>query len=155
VRTLATWNANRGAPFLAWATTKILGEIRHELRAQDPAGQGARHRQNAAIRRGDEPPPLPPEALPALSLDWIEDMEAEQSLCQPFDAAQIAYSAWLRARLRELLTERQWYVVERHYWGGWQKQVIARVMGVDPTRVSQIHRDALSKIRQAAWLWEC
>ncbi len=85
--------------------------------------------------RGCAPPPVPVEQLPTGDGN-PEQQTARQELRQ------------LLARAIETLPERQQTVIRLLYGGDWRMREIAAVLGVGESRVSQLHTDALKRLRQ-------
>ena len=163
-----TWRPDRG-PFPPWARRRITAAIIADLRATDPQSKSWRARDNAIARA-----PTDAETAHAagITLDALDrhrrarirtttlddaDMHADVWLRDPTPTADERaaehpdLAGWVRAAVIAL-PDRQRGIIRGLYWGGQTTTAIAGVLGVHPSRVSQLHTVAVGMIRDAlAW----
>lgn len=131
------WDAKVGAPFLGYVDQRVRGAMLDEIMR---VTWGPKKK----IRAGKVQFPLSLERhledhpyweLPAPGLELEDSREEVWSQLEP---------------LLVLLTTREWEVVERHFFGGELFKDIADDWGVTGSRVSQIWRKALERMREEA-----
>ncbi len=76
-----------------------------------------------------------------------EEPHDESASANPYAAAELAELRRIIRRAVEVLSEREGEVIRRHYFGNWEFQLIARELGITKGRVSQLHSQALARIR--------
>ena len=176
VQAANAWNADRGVPFEGFARQRVRGAMIDELRARDWATRRVRRdtrrvahasddlRQElgrepdareianavgievAAVRRASEAARkaslLSTEALTEARGDFMEsDTETpEETLLSREKTAYLSDAV-------ELLPERLRMVVRRYYFEGCTMPQIATELGVDKSRVSQLHAEAIDLLR--------
>ena len=172
----ATWRPDLG-PFKPWARVRIRAAVIADLRATDPQPKSWRARQNAIDRARHDLTgrlgrhPTRDEVAHVLGLTtadldrhqrglilvapladnadiWVRDPTptADERAAEHPDLA-----GWVRAAVIAL-PDRQRGIIRGLYWGGQTTTAIAGVLGVHPSRVSQIHAVAVGMIRDAlAW----
>lgn len=72
-----------------------------------------------------------------------------KKLASPWPEEAESYSKLYRALGRAKLDKRELAIVTRYYIAGEYFQAIARDLGIAPSRVSQLHKRALLKLRRA------
>ena len=174
-----TWRPDRG-PFPPWARRRITAAIIADLRATDPQSKSWRERDNAIARTrhdltgrlGRTPTDAETAHAAGITLDALDRHERARIRTTPLDDADMHSDVWLRdptptadERAAEhpdlagwvraaviALPDRQRGIIRGLYWGGQTTTAIAGVLGVHPSRVSQIHAVAVGMIRDAlAW----
>jgi RNA polymerase sigma factor for flagellar operon FliA len=81
-------------------------------------------------------------------LESEEGEPADESMrANPYAATELAELRRLTRAAVERLPEREREIVQRHYYQQWEFQDIAREIGVTKGRISQIHSQALARIR--------
>ena len=166
--------------FESWARFKIRAAVLDELRGLDPQSKPWRAREHALDRARDaltarlSRAPTPLELVTAADITLEDygrhqrarvtvtslDHEAtahERTMRDPALTADEAagsdrdLAGWVRAAVIAL-PDRQRGIIRGLYWGGQTTTAIAGVLGVHPSRVSQIHTVAVGMIRDAlAW----
>ncbi len=163
LQAIERFDAERGAPFEAYARIRINGHIANGLAQASEAAAQFRHSRRAERERLKslrQPPDAadPLTALASLSatiaLGLMLDIDVLRKVEEIPDPAPSAYEslAWneLHAKVHELidnLPEREGFVIRQHYRNGVSFQQIALLMGVTKGRVSQIHRSGLERLR--------
>lgn len=159
----------RGAAFRGYAARRISGSIvdgiskASELREQISFRNRVRRERARSLVTQDEPPATAEDPLQALSdlavglalgfmLEDTSLLRAEEAL----DPAPNAYDslAWKELVARALseiarLPEREETLIRRHYLEGMAFDQIAILFGVSKGRVSQLHRAAIARLRDA------
>ena len=175
----ATWRPDLG-PFKPWARVKIRAAIIADLRAADPQTKSWRARDNAIDRArhdltgrlGRTPTDAETAHAAGITLDALDRHRRARIRTTPLDDADMHADVWLRdptptadERAAEhpdlngwvraaviALPDRQRGIIRGLYWGGQTTTAIAGVLGVHPSRVSQLHAVAVGMIRDAlAW----
>ena len=175
----ATWRPDLG-PFKPWARVKIRAAIIADLRAADPQSKSWRARDNAIARArhdltgrlGRTPTDAETAHAAGITLDALDRHRRARIRTTPLDDAGLHADVWLRdptptadERAAEhpdlagwvraaviALPDRQHVIIRGLYWGGQTTTAIAGVLGVHPSRVSQLHAVAVGMIRDAlAW----
>jgi RNA polymerase sigma factor for flagellar operon FliA len=174
IRAVDTFDAARGASLEHYARKLIAGAMLNGLRRLDPVSERVRRTLRRAEERrfelaqqlGTLPTLAQMEALdPALrrartaahrqgtlSLDGPLACEHQALADESAEPGRSAARAVRRRELREalaLLPERQRRIVALHYDGDQSLHAISRRMRVSPQRISQLHLDALWRLRQA------
>lgn len=179
VQAAATYDTARGVPFRRHAQTRIRGAMVDELRAGDPIGRRARERAKAydeAVGRLTlllARAPTTREVAESLScteseLDRVR-VTASQAISVPLglstdddtvgalpdpgpsveDAAiREEELGWLAAAVAGL-PDRLATLVRLHYLNGQPMSEVAAALGITDSRASQLHRQALSVLREA------
>ena len=160
---IARYDPARGAPFEAFARSRINGHISNGLAQMSEAAAHYRYRHRAERDRlrslrasADSSDPL--SALSELAATLALGLMLEEE--RPFDLETLpdpqpsAYEslAWheLSTRLADQLDglpAQEAYVIRQHYQHGVSFQQIAAVLGLSKGRISQIHRTALLRLR--------
>lgn len=176
VQAANAWNPGRGVPFEGFARQRVRGAMIDELRARDWATRRVRRdsrhfasvsdelRQElgrepdareiakavgvevAAVRRASEAARkaslLSTEALVEARGDFLpaENATPEETMLSREKQAYLADAV-------ELLPERLRTVVRRYYFEGCTMPQIADELGVDKSRVSQLHSEAINLLR--------
>jgi RNA polymerase sigma factor for flagellar operon FliA len=174
IRAVDTFDPARGTKLEAYARRLILGTMLNGLRRLDPVSERVRRRMREAERKRfelaqelgclptfcelerDDPglraarvkayrqsalsldAPLPGE--PNVLADFRADPQAELEL--------YAGAAELREALARL-PARQRHILELHYYGELSLHAIGKRMSVSPQRVSQLHLEALARLRKS------
>jgi RNA polymerase sigma factor (sigma-70 family) len=131
------FDASRGLKFRSYAQHRIMGAMLDFLRGQDPLSRAERRR----VRESADPlqPPV------TVSLDGLPNV-ALSRLTQT-GVADFAIRSDMRAA-RQCLSARENRVVALLYDLDWRSRDVATVLQVNESRVSQIKRSALSKLRR-------
>jgi len=173
IRAVDTFDPARGTKLEVYARRLILGTMLNGLRRLDPVSERVRRRMREAERKRyelaqelgalpafcelerDDPglrtarvkayrqsalsldAPLPGE--PNLLADFGVDPQAQ--LERRADTAEL-HDALLR------LPARQRHILELHYYGELSLHAIGKRMSVSPQRVSQLHLEALARLRR-------
>jgi RNA polymerase sigma factor for flagellar operon FliA len=176
VQAAKAWNAGRGVPFEGFARQRVRGAMIDELRARDWATRRVRRdsrrvasvsdelRQElgrepdareiakaigievVAVRRASEAARkaslLSTEALAEARGDFLEADHAtpEEMMLSREKQAYLSDAV-------ELLPERLRMVVRKYYFEGCTMPQIAEALGVDKSRVSQLHAEAIDLLR--------
>jgi RNA polymerase sigma factor for flagellar operon FliA len=132
---------SRGLQFATYAKHRIRGAMLDFLREEDPLSRTERRRTrtaNAAYER----------ALPAtISLEQLPAHEP-RSEYSPARCLSTRFADRVDLdRARECLSDRQNRVISLLFDLDWQNRDVARKLGVNESRVSQIRQAALSKLR--------
>lgn len=175
IRAVDTFDATRGTSLESYARRLVLGAMLNGLRRRDPVSERVRRtlrraeekRYALAQERGTLPAYVELErgdvALQrarmaayrqsALSLDApspvARDPLADWSTEPGARAASRARNAALREAVA-LLPERERRILSLHYAGEFSLHAIGTQLRVSPQRVSQLHIDALSRLRRAS-----
>lgn len=154
----------RGAPFKAYARSRLQGAIRNALPKSSEANavQGARRRierdriraAKAAVQTTD-PVVVLRELATQIAIGFmLEDLGAggleELASSEPsaYDRAAWAQLMDQLNRRLEALPEKERMVLDGHYRKGLQFQEVATLLQVTKGRVSQLHGQALQRLRK-------
>lgn len=145
IQAVDRFQPSRGLQFGTYARHRIRGAMLDFLRGEDPLSRTERRRiraaeaTNAATGRR--------AASATISLEWLPPQELRK-LCPRAGcaASQLADRADLR-RARHALSARENRVISLLYELDWKNRDVAWELGVNESRVSQIKRVALSKLR--------
>lgn len=155
----------KGIPFPAYARYRIRGSILDSLRALDWATRNQRKQCKAmSIAASQEGSPEPDfrklrffslgpvaslstrlltqDELPAPDVACGENLHPDK-LYEAHEARELIHKAL------EALPARHRQVVLMYYSGDWSMRAIGRTLGVNESRVSQIHKSALDKMKRA------
>jgi RNA polymerase sigma factor for flagellar operon FliA len=169
-----TFRASEGAPFEAYARMRIRGAMKDESRAKDPLTRGQRQlvkqlreaRRSLARAHGREPAAHDIAKVLGVSPERIAEIDALSrategvvSIDEHPDATGGDGSPeepLLQRERREALDqalaalpERLREVLRMYYGDAMTLRSIATVLGVSEARVSQLHADAVRKLRKA------
>ncbi|MGO9242671.1 MAG: sigma-70 family RNA polymerase sigma factor [Bryobacteraceae bacterium] len=156
----------KGIPFPAYARYRIRGAILDALRALDWATRSQRRQRKAmalAEAADGSPAPVDHRKLRFFSLGPVASLSSRQErqddmpapdfpCCEDLhpDRLYEAHEAQdLVRKALEVLPERHRQVVLMYYSGDWSMRAIGRTLGVNESRVSQIHKSALDKMKRA------
>jgi RNA polymerase sigma factor for flagellar operon FliA len=157
---------SKGAPFESFARLRIRGQISSGLAKMSESGAHANYRRRAERDRlrslsmdsaqndtGDDPL----QALSRLAATLVLGIMLDEGAQNPDAIADAAPSAYESLALREMqhslwqqvdtLPERETFVLRQHYAKDVSFTVIAELLGISKGRVSQIHRQALLRLR--------
>jgi len=137
---IGLWQAVQKGPseaFGAYARIRIRGAIRDELRRHDWVPRAVRARLRESGIKAD--------LVPIEDYDARYEVTAEQICERRQELAKVF-------RAIKLLTPRQRYVVLEHYAKGRRFNELAAELGVSEPRISQLHSDALQRLRRAGKL---
>jgi len=147
---LHRYDESRGVPFASYAVTIIRCALLNEARAWDPLTRLERQK----VREGGEVPRV------ILSLDAVlcnEDGDEEPiGPAVLADAVDVEAEALVRVdardwrRLVAMLSTRDRQVIRARFWQGLTHRELALRMGLTPSRVDQLVKDALSRLRGLA-----
>jgi RNA polymerase sigma factor for flagellar operon FliA len=156
---------SKGIPFPAYARYRIRGSILDSLRALDWATRNQRKQRKAmAIAASQEVSPEPDSRKlrffslgPVVSLstrhDSQDDLPAPDAPCgenlHPDKLYEAHEARELIRKALGVLPARYRQVVLMYYSGDWSMRAIGRSLGVNESRVSQIHKSALDKMKRA------
>lgn len=175
IRAIDTFDPQRGPLLRQYARRLIVGAMLNGIRRMDPVSERARRlardgeneRYAIAMERGQLPSmaemnrrapgferavaathwgqPLSLDApLPegeSLVTNWHED---------PARVVELRHDRIALARLVASLPKRQRRIVTSHYFGERSLRAIGQQLAVSPQRVSQLHIDAISTLRERA-----
>jgi RNA polymerase sigma factor for flagellar operon FliA len=139
------FHPSRGASFETYARTRIRGSIIDGLRAADHIPRSARA---AAKNAGLE------HELPELMS--IDDTGVNEEMPFRDILRDTRLDAAARVGFRELpgickiLSDREYTIVDMKYRGGHTFATIGEVLGVSESRVCQLHRDLIARLREYA-----
>jgi RNA polymerase sigma factor for flagellar operon FliA len=159
------YDPSKGIPFPAYARYRIRGSILDSLRVLDWATRNQRKQRKAmAIAAAVEDAPAPdtrklrffslgPVASLSTRHESQDDLPAPDVACDENlhpDKLYEAHEAWeLIHKALEVLPARHRRVILMYYSGDWSMRAIGRTLGVNESRVSQIHKSALDKMKRA------
>lgn len=160
------FDPSKGAPFESFARLRIRGQISSGLAKMSESGAQGSYRRRAERDRlrslsadsaqndtGDDPL----QALSRLAATLVLGIMLDEGAQNPDAIADSAPSAYESLALREMqhslwqqidtLPEREAFVLRQHYAKDVSFTVIAELLGISKGRVSQIHRQALLRLR--------
>lgn len=174
---LPRFDAAHGVPFEAYAAQRIRGAMLDELRAADSASRDDRRQQrriDAAVQRLEQRfgrSPLAGEIAHELGMPLaeyhqlrtkvhntglmhLEDLGADfldhYAVPEHADPLALLTDQRLRRALADAigrLPERELLVMSLIYEQDMQMQEVAAVLGVTPSRISQVHSQAVTRLR--------
>jgi RNA polymerase sigma factor for flagellar operon FliA len=132
---------SRGLQFATYAKHRIRGAMLDFLREEDPLSRTERYRTRTAnpTAEGTLPTTISLEQLPA------HEPRGEHAPARYF-STRFADRVDL-GRARQCLSDRENRVISLLFDLDWQNRDVARKLGVNESRVSQIRQAALSKLR--------
>jgi RNA polymerase sigma factor for flagellar operon FliA len=145
IQAVDRFQASRGLQFGTYARHRIRGAMLDFLREEDPLSRTERRRIRAAEAASAATGQITASAT--ISLEWLPAQELRK-VCPRVgcSASQIADRADLK-RARHVLSARENRVISLLYELDWKNRDVARELGVNESRVSQIKRVALCKLR--------
>jgi RNA polymerase sigma factor for flagellar operon FliA len=159
------YDPSKGIPFPAYARYRIRGAILDALRSLDWATRNQRTQRKAAADASscDDAGQARPAQLTFFSLGPVvslssrresnEDLPAPDVPCgenlHPDRLFEASEAKELVKKALDVLPERYRKVVVMYYSGDWSMRDIGRSLGVNESRVSQIHKAALGKMKRA------
>jgi RNA polymerase sigma factor for flagellar operon FliA len=156
------FDPEKGIPFPAYARYRIRGAILDALRGLDWATRSQRHqRKLPASASASTAPPAASVRIFSLSVTGASPLHNERM--DPLPPPEIACDERLhpdrlyeRREARDIvdralstLPERHRLVMLMYYSGDWSMREIGRSLGVNESRVSQIHKAALCRMKRA------
>jgi len=132
------YDPSKGIPFPAYARYRIRGSILDSLRALDWATRNQRKQRKASLSTRHETQ----DDLPAPDVACGENLHPDK-LYEAHEARELIRKALV------VLPARHRRVVLMYYSGDWSMRAIGRTLGVNESRVSQIHKSALDKMKRA------
>jgi RNA polymerase sigma factor FliA len=161
------YDPDRGASFETFSSYRIRGAILNGLgKESELAAQRAYWRTHvqervdslkpSAFREGgaglDDFVDLTLGLVVGVLLDLeVDEGPADTSVrANPYACAELAQLSGNVRKAVEQLPERERQLISRHYFGHCEFQTIATEMGVTKARVSQLHAQALARIRKLA-----
>ena len=158
------YDPSKGVPFAAYARFRIRGAILDALRSLDWATRSQRTERKsaasaAAVAGSMEAPPrvrffsLGPVVSLSSCRQSNEDQPALDVPCEenlhPDRLFEASEAKELVSKALNVLPDRYRKVVVMYYSGEWSMRDIGRSLGVNESRVSQIHKAALGKMKRA------
>jgi RNA polymerase sigma factor FliA len=159
------YDPSKGIPFAAYARYRIRGSILDALRSSDWATRNQRMQRKTAANAstGDEPAETAPVHVTFFSLGPVVSLSSRRGVNDDLPAPDVPCGEHLHPdRLFEaneakelvekalnVLPERYRKVVVMYYSGDWSMRDIGRSLGVNESRISQIHKAALGKMKLA------
>ncbi len=145
IQAVDRFQPSRGLQFGTYVRHRIRGAMLDFLRGEDPLSRTERRRIRAAeannAATGEK------TASATISLDWLPAQDLRKVCPRAGCAAsQLADRADLR-RARRVLSARENRVISLLYEFDWKNRDVAWELGVNESRVSQIKRVALAKLR--------
>ena len=141
IQAVDRFQPSRGLQFATYAKHRIRGAMLDFLREEDPLSRTERRRTrtaNASAAEGALPTTISLEQLPA----------QEQRAYAPARCFSTRFADRVDLdRARQCLSERENRVISLLFDLDWQNRDVARELGVNESRVSQIKQSALSKLR--------
>jgi RNA polymerase sigma factor for flagellar operon FliA len=135
------FDASRGARFKTYAQHRIRGAMLDYLRGEDPLSRGNRHRIRQSDRAITAPVTISLDQLPESTLNRLaRSPERTASELAGITTAQVA---------RRCLSARENRLITLLFDFGWRSSEVATEFKVNESRVSQIKRTALAKLRRA------
>jgi len=155
----------KGIPFPVYARYRIRGAILDALRALDWATRSERSRRKAcaSAATADGSVDSGPAQFQVFSLGPVVSLSSRRETDEEIPARDVpcgenlhpdrlfeAHEAHeLVSRALNVLPDRYRRVVVMYYSGNWSMRDIGRSLGVNESRVSQIHKAALGKMKRA------
>lgn len=133
------YDPSQGASFKTYAYHRIRGAVLDELRRMDPL---PRSQRESAKREGRQPPRF-------LGLPCDEDGQASIASEELGDSVEGDDTKAALRREMERLPEKMRIVMESYYQKGLKMREIASLMGLTESRVSQIHSNAIARLRRS------
>jgi RNA polymerase sigma factor for flagellar operon FliA len=87
-------------------------------------------------------------AIGVLLDETDDELPDESPRANPYAAAELSELRRIVRSAVDELSDRESDVIRRHYFGQWEFQMIARELGITKGRVSQLHAQALARIRR-------
>ncbi|MGD0577651.1 MAG: sigma-70 family RNA polymerase sigma factor [Bryobacteraceae bacterium] len=159
------YDPSKGIPFPAYARYRIRGAILDALRALDWATRNQRKQRKAMANAASEEgtPETDPRKLRFFGLGPVASLSSRNETQDELPAPDVPcaenlhpdklYEAQeareLIRKALEVLPARHRKVVLMYYSGDWSMRAIGRTLGVNESRVSQIHKSALDKMKRA------
>jgi RNA polymerase sigma factor (sigma-70 family) len=135
------FDASRGASFKTYAQHRIRGAMLDYLRGEDPLSRGTRHCTRHSDRAMTSPVTISLDQLPESTLNRLaRSPERTASELARIATAQVA---------RQCLSARENRLITLLFDFGWLSSEVAVEFKVNESRVSQIKRNALAKLRCA------
>jgi RNA polymerase sigma factor (sigma-70 family) len=137
-----------GLSFPRYACQRVMLALKSEARRQDPLSR-SRRRQLRLRQVTERPADLPPLSLEALRDGDASGQAAKATDVAPGPEALVVAtdeSERILAALRTL-DERAQQILWLHFWEEWSLSRIARLLGLDKSRVSRLARRALDEMR--------
>ncbi|HZY99902.1 MAG TPA: sigma-70 family RNA polymerase sigma factor [Candidatus Baltobacteraceae bacterium] len=175
IRAIDTFDPQRGPLLRQYARRLIVGAMLNGIRRMDPVSERARRiardgenrRYAIAMERGELPSMAemnrhtPGFERAVAATHWGQPLSLDAPLPEGEsvvtnwheDPARVVESRQDRAaleRLVESLPPRQRRIVAAHYFGGRSLRAIGEQLAVSPQRVSQLHLNAISSLRERA-----
>jgi RNA polymerase sigma factor FliA len=173
IRAIDTFDPQRGPLLRQYARRLIVGAMLNGIRRMDPVSErsrrlardGENQRYAIAMTRGQLPSTAemnrraPGFERALAATHWGQPLSLDAPLPEGEsvvvnwheDPARVVESRQDRAALEQLvaaLPPRQRRVVASHYFGGRSLRAIGKQMAVSPQRVSQLHLNAISTLRE-------
>lgn len=165
---LSRFDPARGAPFRAFAARRISGSILDGMSKTSELREQLAHRRRIRRARADS---LAPEtSRPASASDALAQLSdlvtglalgfmldkglfaaGDEADDQPNAYESLAWRQMTRRVVSEVraLPDRERTIVEQHYGRGVDFERLGLLLGVSKGRISQIHKDALQRLRLA------
>lgn len=151
VEAIDDYDPGREASFETYSSYRIRGAVLNGLgRESEVAAQRSFWRTRT--QDGADALPMSAPAMPVAfepeSLDHEDAVADEAVLANPHAAVEQVELLVLIALVLEKLPERERELIRRHYFEQCEFRVIASELAVTPGRVSQLHTQALLRIRE-------
>ncbi len=175
IRAIDTYDPQRGPLLRQYARRLIVGAMLNGIRRMDPVSERARRiardgenqRYAIALDRGEVPSMAemnrrtPGFERAVAATQWGQPLSLDAPLPEGErvvmnwheDPARILERRYDRDALEQLvatLPPRQHRIVTSHYFGGRSLRAIGEQLAVSPQRVSQLHLNAISALRERA-----
>lgn len=175
IRAIDTFDPQRGTLLRQYARRLIVGAMLNGIRRMDPVSERARRiardgenrRYAIAVERGELPSMAemnghaPGFERAVAATRWGQPLSLDaplpegESLVTNWheDPARVVESRQDRASLTRLIASlppRQRRIVTSHYFGGRSLRAIGAQLAISPQRVSQLHLNAVSTLRERA-----
>lgn len=141
IKAVDRFDGSRGLKFRSYAQHRVMGAMLDFLREEDPLSRTERRRIRESGSTSSSPATISLDQLPAPVVNRLVAIE---------DRA--AYALLVRAKIRNVrqcLSARENRVITLLFEAGWQNRQVAADLKVNESRVSQIKRRALIKLRTA------
>jgi RNA polymerase sigma factor for flagellar operon FliA len=169
IEALSRFDPDRGAPFRAFAARRISGSMLDGIAKTSELREQLAHRRRIRRTRVDSLAPADVAGLSAaealgqlsdlvtgLALGFMLDKGLfvageDQADDQPDAYQSLAWRQLTRRVAAEVrgLPERERIIIEQHYGRGVDFQRLGQLLGVTKGRISQIHKDAVQRLRRS------
>lgn len=154
LKCIETFDATVGVPFEGYAYPRIRGNILNELSRNVKANDVHAHVSYPPSQIADEAKSSENDSLTTivdLAIDTAFSILLGIGCLEPIPPDQYyetEQTAFILATLADQLDDRERFVVKSYYFQQFSFKEIAIIMDVSPARISQIHKRAISQLRE-------